>query len=89
MLEEGVRLGEVKSMLPLGNLYADHLDEDDLAEATYRQGIEAGDVYCHNNLAVLLDQRGETDRAEMHYRLGADAGDALALSGLNDLQSRD
>ena len=42
VLEEGVRLGEVKSMLPLGNLYADHLDEDDLAEATYRQGIEAG-----------------------------------------------
>ena len=28
-------------MLPLGNLYADYLDEDDLAEATYRQGIEA------------------------------------------------
>ncbi len=89
VLEEGVRLGEVESMLPLGNLYADHLDEDDLAEATYRRGIEAGDMHCHHNLAILLERRGDTQAAEKHYRLGANAGDALALSGLNELLSRD
>lgn len=76
-------------MLPLGNLYADYLDEDDFAEATYRRGIEAGDVHCHHNLAVLLDRRGDTHTAELHYGLGADAGDALALRGLNELQSRE
>lgn len=57
-------------MLPLGNLYAEYLDEDHFAEATYRQGIEAGDVHCHHNLAVLLDRRGDTHTAELHYPLG-------------------
>lgn len=37
VLEEGVRLGELESTLPLGNLYADYVDEDGLAEATYRR----------------------------------------------------
>jgi hypothetical protein len=46
---------------------------------------QTGDIHCHNNLAVLLEQRGDTQAAEMHYRLGADGGDALALRGLNEL----
>jgi hypothetical protein len=89
VLEEGVRLGELESMLPLGNLYADYVDEDGLAEATYRRGIEAGDMHCHHDLAILLARLGDTQAAEKHYRLGANADDALALSGLNELLSRD
>jgi tetratricopeptide (TPR) repeat protein len=89
VLEEGVRRGEVASMLPLGNVYAEDLDQDALAELTYRRAIDAGDMHCHHNLGVLLERRGDAHAAEMHYRLGADAGDALALRSLNDLLSRD
>ena len=70
-------------VLPLGNLYADHLGDNDLAEQMYRRGIEAGDIHCHHNLAVLLELRGDLEAAETHYRLGADAADALAARGLN------
>ena len=88
VLREGMRLGEVESMLPLGNLYADHLGDNDLAEQMYRRGIEAGDIHCHHNLAVLLELRGDLEAAETHYRLGADAADALAARGLNALRAR-
>jgi hypothetical protein len=44
VLEEGVQLGDVESVLPLGTLYADHLDEDDLAEVHCRLGADAGDA---------------------------------------------
>lgn len=46
-------------------------------------------MHCHHDLAILLARLGDTQAAEKHYRLGANADDALALSGLNELLSRD
>jgi hypothetical protein len=85
VLEQGVALSEVESMLPLGNLYADLLDDEHAAEATYRSGIAAGDNNCHHNLGILLYDRGDLGGAAEQFELGADAGDALAAAALRDL----
>ncbi len=82
VLERGAKLGEQVSWLPLGNLYREDLGDDEAAEEAFRAGIAAGDVYCHQNLAVLLADRGDLDGAVEQFRLGAEAGDQLAAQTL-------
>jgi tetratricopeptide (TPR) repeat protein len=87
VLERGVELGESSSMLPLGNLLSEDLEDDNAAERVYRLGIEAGDAFCHNNLGVLLRDRGDVSGAAEQFMLGELAGDAKAsrnLTGLRD-----
>lgn len=86
VLERGAKLGETEVLLALGNLYADVLGDTDAAEATFRAGIAAGDMHCHNNLGLLLwFQRGDVDAAEAEFQRGAAAGDALAARHLHQL----
>ena len=72
--------------LPLGNFYADEMEDDEAAEEAYRGGIAAGEAYCHHNLAVLLAERGDFDGAVEQFRLGAAAGDQLAADALRELE---
>lgn len=83
--ELGMKLGEVESMLPLGNYYRDVLDDMDGAEAAYRAGASAGDAHSHHNLAHLLEEQGDHVGAEIHYRIAAEKGDTLAAAALRDL----
>jgi tetratricopeptide (TPR) repeat protein len=85
VLERGAKLGEAVCWLPLGNLYADEMNDVEAAEEAYRAGIAAGDSFCHHNLAVLLSERGDLEGAVEHFRFGAEAGDALAAEALRDL----
>lgn len=85
VLQRGVELGEAESFMPLGNIYADVLDDPNMAETIYRRGIGAGDIHCHHNLATLLEDQDRTDEARLHYRIAAEAGDALAQRALTDL----
>lgn len=84
-LQRGAQLGEMESWLPLGNLYADELEDPESAEVAYRSGLAAGDTNCHHNLGLLLRQRGDEAGAEQQLRLGAAAGDALAARALREL----
>jgi hypothetical protein len=86
VLERGAKLGELEAWLPLGNLYADELQDVEAAEEAYRSGIAAGDLYCHHNLGVLLADRGDLDGATEQFGLGAAAGDQLAAAALRQLQ---
>ncbi|TKJ19314.1 UDP-N-acetylglucosamine-peptide N-acetylglucosaminyltransferase [Blastococcus sp. CCUG 61487] len=86
VLERGAKLGEQVAWLPLGNLYREELGDDEAAEEAFRAGIAAGDVYCHQNLAVLLADRGDLDGALEQFRLGAEAGDQLAAQTLRGLE---
>ncbi len=86
VLERGAKLGEQVAWLPLGNLYREDLEDDEAAEEAYRSGIAAGDAYCHQNLAVLLADRGDFDGAVEQFRLGAEAGDQLAAQTLQELE---
>jgi tetratricopeptide (TPR) repeat protein len=86
VLERGAKLGEAVAWLPLGNFYADEMDDDEAAEEAYRGGIAAGEAYCHHNLAVLLAERGDFDGAVEQFRLGAAAGDQLAADALRELE---
>ncbi|TQK69143.1 MULTISPECIES: tetratricopeptide repeat protein [unclassified Nocardioides] len=86
VLERGMLMGEVESMLPLGNLYADALGDPIAAEAAYRAGAELGDAHAHHNLAVLLDEQGDIEGAIEHFRLAAAGGDTLAAQALRDLE---
>lgn len=81
----GMELGEVESMLPLGNLYVDVLGDDAAAKVAYRAGAELGDAHAHHNLAVLLERQGDLAGAERHLRLAAEGGDTLAEAALRDL----
>jgi tetratricopeptide (TPR) repeat protein len=83
--EQGIGRGEVESMLPLGNLYADVLDDEAAAEAAYLAATELGDAHAHNNLAILLEDRGDLEAAAMHYRLAIAGGDTLAVGHLREL----
>ncbi|GAA2643390.1 tetratricopeptide repeat protein [Paractinoplanes durhamensis] len=76
----GMELGETESMVPLGNLYADVLEDDAAAEAAYRAGAELGDTHAHHNLANLLESQGDLTGAERHFRQAAEGGDTLAAS---------
>ncbi len=89
VLERGAKLGERECLLPLGNLYRDEFDDEAAAAEAYREGISAGDTYCHHNLGVLLETQGDRVEAETHYRLGAESGDALAASALRELLEDD
>ena len=73
----------------LGNLHADVLGDAAAADDVYRAGIAAGDVHSHNDLGVLLSQRGDLAGAESHFRLGADAGDELAARHLCEIRGDD
>jgi len=86
VLERGAKLGEQVAWLPLGNLYREDLEDEEAAEEAFRAGIAAGDVYCHQNLAVLLADRGDFDGAVEQFRLGAAAGDQLAAQTLRGLE---
>jgi tetratricopeptide (TPR) repeat protein len=86
VLERGAKLGEQVAWLPLGNLYREELGDDEAAEEAFRAGISAGDVYCHQNLAVLLADRGDYDGAIEQFRMGAEAGDQLAAQTLRGLE---
>jgi tetratricopeptide (TPR) repeat protein len=86
VLERGAKLGEQVAWLPLGNLYREELGDEEAAEEAYRSGIAAGDVYCHQNLAVLLADRGDLEGAVEQFRLGAEAGDQLAAQCLQELE---
>lgn len=86
VLERGAKLGEQVAWLPLGNLYREEMGDDEAAEEAYRSGINAGDTYCHHNLAVLLADRGDIDGAVEQFRLGAAAGDQLAAQSLRELE---
>ena len=85
-LEKGAKRGEAVAWLPLGNFYADEMQDDEAAEEAYRGGIAAGEAYCHHNLAVLLAERGDFDGAVEQFRLGAAAGDQLAAEALRELE---
>lgn len=84
LLERGVQVGETESWLPLGNLLRDVFGDPAAAEAAYRGGIRAGDLHCHHNLALLLEDRGAIEQAAEQFRLGAAGGDALAARALRD-----
>ena len=86
VLERGVQLGERESMLPLGDLLAAEFGDPVAAEGLYRQGIEAGDTHCHNNLGVLLRDRGDVAGAAEQFLLGELAGDSLAVRNLDGLR---
>ena len=86
VLEKGAKLGEAVAWLPLGNFYADVMQDDEAAEEAYRGGIAAGEAFCHHNLAVLLAERGDFDGAVEQFRLGAAAGDQLAAEALRELE---
>ncbi|CAA9251496.1 MAG: hypothetical protein AVDCRST_MAG57-2153 [uncultured Blastococcus sp.] len=86
VLERGAKLGEAVAWLPLGNFYADVMEDDEAAEEAYRGGLAAGETFCHHNLAVLLAERGDFDGAVEQFRLGAAAGDALAAEALRELE---
>ena len=86
VLERGAKLGEAVAWLPLGNFYADVMNDDEAAEEAYRGGLAAGETFCHHNLAVLLAERGDFDGAVEQFRLGAAAGDALAAEALRELE---
>lgn len=86
VLQRGVELGEMPSMLPLGNLLSDELEDDDAAERVYRLGIAAGDAFCHNNLGVLLRDRGDVAGAAEQFMLGELHGDAKASANLTALR---
>lgn len=69
VFELGVALGEIESMVPLGNLCKGLLDDAAAAEAAYRAGVAHGDPHAHHNLAVLLTRRrivvdGESGHAD-------------------------
>ena len=85
VLERGAKLGEAVCWLPLGNLYADDMDDVEAAEEAFRAGIAAGDGYCHHNLGVLLADRGDLEGAVEQFRHGAASGDVLAAEALRDL----
>jgi tetratricopeptide (TPR) repeat protein len=85
-LEKGAKRGEAVAWLPLGNFYADEMQDDEAAEEAYRGGIAAGEAFCHHNLAVLLAERGDVDGAVEQFRLGAAAGDQLAADALRELE---
>ena len=85
VLELGMKLGEVESMLPLGNLYSDVLHDDQAAEAAYRAGAALGDAHSHHNLAVLLKENGDLSGAERHYRAAIEGGDSLSVRALREL----
>jgi tetratricopeptide (TPR) repeat protein len=85
VFERGMKLGESESMLPLGNLYADLLGDDDAAEVAYRAGAELGDAHSQHNLAVLLESQDDLEGAERHYRLAIEGGDTLAVAALRKL----
>jgi tetratricopeptide (TPR) repeat protein len=87
VLERGAKRGELEAWLPLGNLYADELQDVESAEEAYRSGIAAGDVYCHHNLGVLLADRGDLEGATEQFVLGAAAGDELAALALRQFQN--
>jgi len=89
VFERGMKLGEVESMLPLGNLYADVLDDEQAAEGAYRAAAALGDAHSHHNLAVLLEEQGDLAGAEHHYRAAVDGGDSLAKRALRDLRGDD
>lgn len=84
-LKEGVQMQEMQSFLPLGNMYADLLGNVAAAADAYRAGAEIGDVYCHNNLGVLLRDEGDIDGAKREFEIGAALGEAKAQSHLSDL----
>lgn len=86
LLEQGAKLGEPSSWLPLGNLYRDEMDDEEAAEAAYRRGIAAGDAYSHLNLGRLLEDRGDLEGAAEQFRLGAAEGDEPAVMALRDLE---
>ena len=85
VLQRGVELGESASMLALGNLLSEELDDDVAAERVYRLGIAAGDAHCHDNLGVLLRERGDLDGAAEQFFYGELRGDALAARHLREL----
>ena len=85
LLEQGAKLGEPNSWLPLGNLYRDEMDDEDAAEEAYRSGIAAGDAYSHLNLGRLLEDRGDLEAAAEQFRLGAAEGDEMAVTALREL----
>lgn len=85
VLARGMELGEVESMVPLGNLYAVVLGDDAAAEAAFRAAAELGEPHAHHNLAVMLAGRGDLDGAERHFRIAAETGDTLAQAALHDL----
>ena len=85
-LEKGAKRGEAVAWLPLGNFYADEMQDDEAAEEAYRGGIAAGEVHCHHNLAYLLAERGDLEGAVEQFRLGAAAGDRLAADALRELE---
>lgn len=80
-----MKLGEVESMLPLGNLYSDLLHDDEAAEVAYRAGAALGDSHSHHNLAVLLEENGDLAGAERHYRAAIEGGDSLSVRALREL----
>jgi len=87
VLERGMKLGEQESMLPLGNLYADLLGDNESAEAAYRAGAELGDAHAHHNLAVLLGSQDDLEGAARHFRLAIEGGDTLSIAALRELLS--
>lgn len=89
VLEHGMSLGEGESMLPLGNLYADVLHDEDAARRAYLAGAALGDAHAHHNLAVLLEEIGDPAGAERHYRAAIEGGDSLAVGALRELLDDD
>lgn len=89
VLEHGMSLGEGESMLPLGNLCADVLHDEDSAQRAYLAGAALGDAHAHHNLAVLLEKIGDPTGAERHYRAAIEGGDSLAVDALRELLDDD
>ena len=85
LLERAIAAGEAEHWLPLGNIYADEVGDQEAAEAAYRSGISEGDAWCHYNLALLLLDRGDIAEARGHLDAGGEAGDHKARAALTRL----
>ena len=57
--------------------------------ASYRAGIEGGDLHSHHNLGVLLLDAGDVDGAIEHFSVAAAGGDELAARVLREVLAED
>ncbi|HEU0102160.1 MAG TPA: tetratricopeptide repeat protein [Mycobacteriales bacterium] len=85
LLEQGVANGHLDSMIKLALLLEEERGDVGRAETLLRQALMAGELYAHNNLGVLLRDRGAVVEAQQQFRLGAEGGDRLAADNLKRL----
>eukprot|EP01116_Phalansterium_solitarium_P013908 TRINITY_DN31363_c0_g1_i1.p1 TRINITY_DN31363_c0_g1~~TRINITY_DN31363_c0_g1_i1.p1 ORF type:complete len:785 (-),score=112.86 TRINITY_DN31363_c0_g1_i1:490-2844(-) len=87
-LHEGTqirRMGVAEAQYSLGLFFHDgRLGEPDLKKAFewFERSASNGNVFAHNNIAVMYENARDFDKAVAHYRISADAGFARAQYNL-------